>query len=146
MHSAQDSPFYRVSVKALIFDDKRRLLVFQDTEGLYEMPGGGWEHGETLEECISRELYEEMRIEPRVIGPLQFVYSGPHEKGYQKLCLAVPVTVASHQFVPSDDDLAAARFVGRDEFAGLPFQFNEKHILDCLDRIWPKVDKNRVNR
>jgi 8-oxo-dGTP diphosphatase len=137
MPTINDSPFYRVSVKALIFDDQHRLLVFQDDEGAYEMPGGGWEHGETLKECITRELYEEMRITPSHIGEVQFVYSGLHDTGYMKCVIVVPVTITSHDFQPTDDDLVAARFVTRDEFSELPFQFNEKAVLDYADQIWP---------
>jgi ADP-ribose pyrophosphatase YjhB (NUDIX family) len=54
------SPFYRVSVKALVFDRDGRLLVVQEPDGLWEVPGGGWEHGESFEECLARELAEEI--------------------------------------------------------------------------------------
>jgi hypothetical protein len=54
------SPFYRVSVKALVFDRDGRLLVVQEPDGLWEVPGGGWEHGESFEKCLARELAEEI--------------------------------------------------------------------------------------
>lgn len=134
---AHDSPFYRVSVKALIFDHAGRLLVFQDKESAWEMPGGGWEHGETLEACITRELYEEMRIVPATVGPVSFIYTGEHEDGYQKLCIAVPVSTETTDFVPTDDDLVAAKHVTREEFLELPFGPNEVAVLQCVEQIWP---------
>lgn len=137
MPDITDSTFYRVSVKALIFDDTQRLLVFQDTAGEFEMPGGGWEHGETLNECITRELNEEMRVVPDQIGKVQFVYTGPHDSGYQKCFIVVPVTITSYDLRASGDDLAAAQFVNREEFRELPFQFNEKAALNYIDQIWP---------
>jgi 8-oxo-dGTP diphosphatase len=136
MPTNPDSPFYRVSVKAVIFDADRKLLVFQDKDGEYEMPGGGWEHGETLEECITRELYEEMRVAPAEIGPVSFVYTAQHDKGYQKLCVIVPVTLKSHEFVPTEDDLVSARFITREEFMKLPFQSNEAAVRNQVDQIW----------
>lgn len=130
--------FYRVSIKALIFDADGRVLVYQDHKGEWEMPGGGIEHDETLEDCVTRELMEEMRVEPAQIGNVQFVYSGPHEKGYYKFFVVVPVTLASTDFAPAEDDLVAARFVGRDEFMQLPFQKNEEAVRNCAGLIWPE--------
>lgn len=134
---ATDSPFYRVSLKALIFDEQRRLLVFQDKAGDWEIPGGGFEHGESVQACIARELYEEMRIIPEEIGKIRFMYTGKHKKNYHKLCLAVPVSIRPGDFVPTDDDLVAARYVTRDEFLQLPFGPNERTVLECVDQIWP---------
>lgn len=137
MQSATGSPFYRVSVKALIFDGQRRLLVFQDKNGLYEMPGGGWEHGETLEECITRELHEEMRIVPATIGDIQFAYTGKSRKGFYRLNLVVLATLTHHNFHPSEDDLSAALFVTRAEFIELPFHSSGQTVVAYADQIWP---------
>jgi 8-oxo-dGTP diphosphatase len=138
MPEVTDSTYYRVSVKALIFDDQQRLLVFQDKDGEYEMPGGGLEHDESLVECITRELYEEMRIVPATIGDVRFVYAGKSKTGIYKLRIAVDVTLQHHNFVPSDDDLTAARFVARDEFLKLPFQGSEQAVVAYADQIWAK--------
>jgi ADP-ribose pyrophosphatase YjhB (NUDIX family) len=138
---AIESTFYRVSIKALIFDDQRRLLVFQTSEGLWEMPGGGLEHGESLQEGLTRELYEEMRVVANTIGDIKFVYIGKSRKGFYRLRIAVVVTTKDHNFVPSDDDLVAARFVSRDEFLELPFQGSEKEVQDYVEQIWPKLPK-----
>lgn len=57
----------------VIIDDRGRVLLAQRKEdsmlaGLWEFPGGGQESGETLPECIARELHEELGIRTRV-GP-----------------------------------------------------------------------------
>jgi len=82
-----DNTFYRVSVKAIILDSNQRLLVFKDKAGDWEVPGGGWEHGETLQGCLIRELQEEVQAKLSEIGQVSFVYAGRHENGHFKLCL-----------------------------------------------------------
>jgi 8-oxo-dGTP diphosphatase len=38
--------FYRVSVKALILDDKKRFLLIREGNGFWSLPGGGLDFGE----------------------------------------------------------------------------------------------------
>lgn len=57
----------------VIVDDKGRILIAQRKEssmlgGLWEFPGGGVEVGESLPDCIRRELKEELDLDVR-IGP-----------------------------------------------------------------------------
>lgn len=53
--------FYRVSAKALIYKDNKVLLIKEDN-GMWELPGGGLEIGETFSLGIKRELKEELGI------------------------------------------------------------------------------------
>jgi A/G-specific adenine glycosylase len=57
----------------VIIDRRGRILIARRKEasmlgGLWEFPGGGMEEGETIPDCIRRELNEELGIETR-IGP-----------------------------------------------------------------------------
>lgn len=54
--------WYRVSVKALIRDKDDRVLFMGENKG-FSLPGGGLEHGETIEEALRRELLEELELE-----------------------------------------------------------------------------------
>ena len=59
--SQYPSTFYRVSLKAVIRDDQGRVLVNKEgSMDTWNLPGGGWDHGETEHEAIARELYEEL--------------------------------------------------------------------------------------
>jgi 8-oxo-dGTP diphosphatase len=51
----------RVSANAaIVYEGKLLLVEFDDATGLhYNLPGGGCQPGETLEECVRREVLEE---------------------------------------------------------------------------------------
>ena len=73
---AQDVLFV---VACALIDRDGRILVTQrpedkDFAGLWEFPGGKIEFGETPEQAIVRELYEELSVEPceRCVEPLTF--------------------------------------------------------------------------
>lgn len=64
------SSYYRVSVKAKINFNGKILLVKEDGKK-WDLPGGGIEHFETIQEALTRELTEE-------IGVSEFsIISGP---------------------------------------------------------------------
>ncbi|HSW65658.1 MAG TPA: NUDIX hydrolase [Bacillota bacterium] len=128
--------YYRVSVKALIFDNQRRVLVFKDHAGEYEMPGGGLDHGESYEAGIRRELREEVGVEAAQVGPELFSYPCHTLHGRPKICLVFPVWLNAQHFKPSDE-VAEARFVTREEFERLPFQRGEAEVTAYADKIWP---------
>lgn len=54
---------------------RNRLLVVKHTpeSKSFALPGGHLEQGESVKECISREVYEELGIKPK-IGRLLYVY------------------------------------------------------------------------
>ncbi len=59
----QDS-LYRVSFKCLIKDQDGKILVVKErNRSSWELPGGGIDHGETIEASIARELFEEVSFE-----------------------------------------------------------------------------------
>ena len=69
---------------ALIVHEGRYLLTRRKTDvhlgGLWEFPGGKREPGESLEECLRRELREELGIEITEPVPFQFVRYAYSEK------------------------------------------------------------------
>jgi hydrolase, NUDIX family len=67
------SPYYRVSVKAKINFNGKILLVKEDGKK-WDLPGGGVEHFETIQEALTRELTEEIGVSESSIisGPKIF--------------------------------------------------------------------------
>lgn len=66
---------------AVIFNERKEVLIGQRPEGkdlalLWEFPGGKLEEGETVEECIRREIKEELDVEIEVGRFLQDVEGG----------------------------------------------------------------------
>lgn len=60
--------FYRVSVKALIKDEKGRILVIKENQDTWSLPGGGLDHGEDATDGVKRELKEELGIDDAKIN------------------------------------------------------------------------------
>lgn len=62
--SKYPTTFYRVSLKAIIRNEKGEILVNKERDSTaWNLPGGGWDHGETEKEALARELYEEVGYE-----------------------------------------------------------------------------------
>lgn len=55
---------FRVSVKALIVNDEGHVLLVREYDhDWWDLPGGGVDHGESIEQALSRELFEEVSFE-----------------------------------------------------------------------------------
>lgn len=50
---------YRVASKAIVIN-KGKLLLVQEEQGWYGVPGGGIDHGQDLRESLVREIFEEL--------------------------------------------------------------------------------------
>lgn len=70
---------FRVAVAALIFDGERILLALRRDIEWWNLPGGGMEAGETVDEALCREVSEETGLEVEV-GQLVGVYSKPQKQ------------------------------------------------------------------
>lgn len=55
-------PFIVIGTCLFVFRDNKLLMERRSDNGLWGLPGGSMEPGETLEECARRELFEETGI------------------------------------------------------------------------------------
>ncbi|MBN2566294.1 MAG: NUDIX domain-containing protein [Candidatus Eisenbacteria bacterium] len=104
----------RVSVKAIVLVDGCILLArHRDRHGdWYSLPGGGQEHGETVEEAVRRECLEETGFRIR-LGPLMFVrdYIAAHHEFADEDQGAHQVELMFHcQLLDEEQDLAGRVF------------------------------------
>lgn len=96
----------RIVTAAIIRRDGRILLARRGSgphQGKWEFPGGKLEHGESEEECLARELREELGIDARV-G--RFVAESLYDYGRGSILLrAYEVEYPSGDITPVDHDL-----------------------------------------
>ena len=74
-----NSARFRVAVSALLFDEHRVLLAHRRDIDWWNLPGGGMELGETVEEAVKREVLEETGLDVEV-EQLVGVYSKPQKQ------------------------------------------------------------------
>lgn len=61
--SERTDSLIRVSLKSVIFDDQGRLLVVKEAgRDWWDLPGGGLDHGESIQQALARELFEEVSL------------------------------------------------------------------------------------
>src|SRR5262249_9981196 len=80
LDAASSSPIFRIGVFALIFDDEGRILLGHRRDiDWWNLPGGGMEAGETVDEALRREVREETGLEAEV-EQLVGVYTKPQKQ------------------------------------------------------------------
>jgi ADP-ribose pyrophosphatase YjhB (NUDIX family) len=126
-----DAPRPTVAVGAFVFDGGRVLLVRRGRpldEGLWSVPGGKLEPGETLAQAVAREVREETGLVVEV-GPLACVVERiGNDHHFVILDYLARVVGGS---LAAATDAAAARFVDDAELASLPVT---EGLVDALTR------------
>lgn len=118
---------------AVTWKDAQTFLIAKRNQeemlgGLWEFPGGKLEEGETLEECVARELKEELGIQVEVGERLVRVR---HTYSHFKLVMDV-----YHCHWKGDEpkalDCADFRWVSRKECDALPFSKADLKVLNVI--------------
>src|SRR5260370_34492617 len=108
LDAESSSPIFRIGVFALIFDDQGRVLLgLRRDIDWWNLPGGGMEAGETVDEALRREVREETGLEVEV-GQLVGVYSKPQK---QEGVLPFRCGVTGGNFHPTEETLESPYYV-----------------------------------
>lgn len=130
----QDTPCtYRISVKAIIMDGSGRILLGRESDGAWELPGGGLEHGENPKEALAREVDEETGFtvdwisdQPVAFWTINKEVGSPTLKWFAFVAYEVK---ASGEFKPNretNDEIEEIRYVSREEANSLQLHDNTK--------------------
>lgn len=63
-----DDCLYRVAIRVLIVQNNKVLLVKEVSDDWWALPGGGVDHGETVESTLVREIEEELGVPAKAIS------------------------------------------------------------------------------
>jgi A/G-specific adenine glycosylase len=126
------TPHYDVTAAVTIGPDARALVAQRHADdmlgGLWEFPGGKCEDGETLPECLAREMREELGVEVEVSERLTVV---KHAYTHFRITLhAFRCRVVAGE--PRCLDCAAFRWVSPAELDALPMSAADRKIAQVL--------------
>ncbi|AHV96970.1 NUDIX hydrolase [Paenibacillus sabinae] len=136
-----NQPFLLVRPSVAILNEKGQILLVKYQDQTWGIPGGLMELGETVEECIRREVKEEINIE---IGSVQLfgVYSG--EKLYTKLkngheyyniIIGYLCTEYNGQLKPDGNEVIEAEFFDLNKIP----EKTDPYIKQKLEQLGPKL-------
>ena len=121
----------------LICEDGRYLIAKRRTgvhlAGLWEFPGGKREQGETLEECLQRELYEELNIRIDIPVPFRIIRHEYPEKTVELHFFRC--SIGEGRATPLDS--AEIRWVYPSEMGQYQFPPADRPIIEALQRDAP---------
>lgn len=105
--------YYRVSIKAVITKGNKVLLL-QESDGRWELPGGGLEYNETPQQCLKREIKEELGVAVSSIkAQPDYIWSQEVEKKGEKLqrfFVAYKIELKSAKFKQTEEAITAGYF------------------------------------
>jgi 8-oxo-dGTP diphosphatase len=128
----------RVGVGAITIKDEKVLLVKRGVEpskGLWAIPGGTLELGETLQECASREILEETGVTIKV-GDCVYVFDFIERDDKRKIKFHFAIIDFAAEYVSGEpqgaDDALEARWISAEELSELPVAVNTINALHSL--------------
>ena len=128
LDAANSSPVFRIGVFALIFDDQGRILLGHRRDAdWWNLPGGGMELGETVDEALCREVREETGLEVEV-EQLVGVYSKPQK---QEVVLTFRCQVTAGSLQPTEE-ISESRYFPPDSLPENTLPKHRQRIEDAL--------------
>jgi len=74
--------YFRVSVKGIAIDETGRFLLAREVNGMWEILGGGLDHGEDPITALRREVEEETGIEITYVSPAPKYFTTAQRLGH----------------------------------------------------------------
>lgn len=131
---------FRPSAYAIIRHEENLLLLKNVHTGMWNLPGGGIDLGETIEQGLRRELREECNIEIEIqrqaFFDSSFFYFDPSDQAFQTIllyfeCKACSLDVTDQFNSPSDVSRDPS-WVSIETLSAKDFQINGDQIMEFL--------------
>jgi len=128
LDAANSPPIFRIGVFALIFDDQGRILLGRRRDiDWWNLPGGGMEKGETVDEALYREVLEETGLEvevERLVG----VYSKPQK---QEVVLTFRCRIIGGTLQPTEE-IRESRYFPPNALPGNTLPKHRQRVEDAM--------------
>jgi len=129
-----DDCLYRVAIRVLIVQDDKVLLV-KEHEQWWAFPGGGVDHGEAVESCLTREVEEELGVPAEdVSSDFQIVHYnvGKVVNGVPRMNLFFKASVPA--LLGRTDHVAEWQWFTKDEFLQLDIHpsYDKAELVDVI--------------
>ncbi|HMI09610.1 MAG TPA: NUDIX domain-containing protein [Candidatus Saccharimonadales bacterium] len=131
-----DDCLYRVATRALVIQDDKILLIKEASDNWWSLPGGGVDHGETIEAAVSREIEEELGVPAdEVLSDFRIVYSniGNVVNSVPRMNLFFKISVPETS-LKKTDDVSEWQWFTKDEFMKqkLHASYDKRKLVDVI--------------
>lgn len=125
--------YYRTSIKALVLNEGNKFLLIRESDGRWEIPGGGMDHGETPEACLRREIKEEMGLSVTYVSKQPSYFFSDNNPKYEYVAnVLYEVKLVHLDFKPSNE-CTEIRFFTKEEALKENLFPNVKVFLNVFD-------------
>lgn len=131
-----DDCLYRVAVRVLIVENDKVLLVKEKSDDWWALPGGGVDHGDSIEATLLREVEEELGVPANAIkSDFNIIHNniGNVVNGVPRMNLFFTATVPS-EMLAKTDHVAEWQWFNREEFiaASLHSSYDKTKLADII--------------
>ncbi len=148
MRGFQLTPTYIVpAARAVVFDDSGRILLIRRSDNhMWALPAGGMEPGESITECMAREVWEETGLTVESSQAFAIYshprYCAPTRPESQLLTMAYRVDRWGGELMRTTNETEDARWFTPDEIRKLPevMPMYLETIEDCLASDFDALD------
>lgn len=151
------SPKHIILANGILFRDGKILINKRndphnpDFHGKWEFPGGAVDYGETIEENLVREVWEEAGYNVSIVASLGKIYVNQREKGdeqllhrYQLYIIPHLCTVESGDGVISDNEVLESRWVTVKELVEYDFIDSKERMVEMVQLIEKKITEHNL--